>query len=95
MTQPTIAVVLALAAGYLLGRARPAQRISDWANWEKYRTRRPRGLRYAAMWTVLSTENLGWLAAHPVKGWRAWQHRNDPPPPRSPAPQIRRIGDSR
>lgn len=44
--------------------------------------------RWWAMFTVLSAEDLGWLIAHPVRGWHAWQHRNDPPPPRSPAPKI-------
>ncbi|MFB7029649.1 MULTISPECIES: hypothetical protein [unclassified Streptomyces] len=89
-----LAVALALALGYLTGRTRPVQRASDWAHWQSYRTRRPRGLRYAAMWTVLSAENIGWLLAHPVKGWHAWRHRNDPPPPLAPAPQLRRIGDT-
>ncbi|WP_051790095.1 hypothetical protein [Streptomyces sp. NRRL S-1022] len=75
-----------LAVGYLLGRARLGHRLSDWANWQKYG--KPTGWRYAVMFTVLSAENLGWLVAHPVQGWHAWQHRNDPPPPRSPAPQY-------
>ncbi|MFD1308996.1 hypothetical protein [Streptomyces kaempferi] len=79
-----------LAAGYALGRARLGHRASDWANWQRYGSR-PTGLRYAAMWTVLSAENIGWLIAHPVQGVHAWKHRNDPPPPRSPAPKIRRI----
>jgi hypothetical protein len=78
-----------LAAGYALGRYRPAQRASDWANRQRY-GHRPTGLRYAAMWTLLSAENLGWLLAHPRQGWHAWRHRNDPPPPRSPAVQVRR-----
>ncbi|MEU6979622.1 hypothetical protein [Streptomyces sp. NPDC046371] len=82
--------VAALTAGYVLGRARLGHRASDWANWQRYGAR-PTGLRYAAVWTVLSAENIAWLLTHPIKGWRAWQHRNDPPPPRSPAPQLRRI----
>lgn len=85
-----LAAVATLAAGYFLGRARPVHRALDWANWQRY-GRRPTGLQYAAMWTLLSAENIGWLIAHPVQGWHAWKHRNDPPPPRSPAPQIRRI----
>lgn len=84
-------IAAALAVGYLLGRARLGHRASDWANWQRYR--RPTGLRVAAMWTVLSAENIGLLLTHPVQGWHAWQHRNDPPPPRSPAPQIRRLPD--
>lgn len=80
-------IAAALAVGYLLGRARLGHRASDWANWQRY-GKRPTGLRFAAMWTVLSAENIGWLLAHPVKGWHAWKHRNDPPPPRSPAVEI-------
>ena len=79
-----------LAAGYGLGRLQPARRASDWANWQRY-GQRPTGLRYAAVFIVLSAENLTWLALHPVQGARAWKHRNDPPPPRSPAVQIRRV----
>ena len=40
------------------------------------------------MFIVLSAENLTLLALHPIQGWHAWQHRNDPPPPRSPAPKF-------
>lgn len=72
-----------LAAGYAFGRFQPARRAADWANWQKYG--KPTGLRYAAVFVVLSAENLTWLVLHPVQGWRAWQHRNDPPPSRSPA----------
>jgi hypothetical protein len=85
-----VAAAACLAAGYAIGRYRPAHRVTDWANWQRY-GERPTGLRYAAMWTVLSADNLTWLVLHPVKGVRAWKHRNDPPPPRSPAPAIRRI----
>ncbi|MDJ0460628.1 hypothetical protein [Streptomyces sp. H27-C3] len=81
----TALVLAALTAGYALGRWRPAHRASDWANWQLY-GKRPTGPRYWAMWTVLSTENIGWLITHPVKGVHAWQHRKAPPPPRSPAP---------
>lgn len=42
------AAAVLLAAGYALGRWRPARRASDWANWKKYRpvlngVRWPRG----------------------------------------------------
>ena len=84
--------VVALAVGYLLGRARLGHRASQWAAWQSVGTR-PTGLRFAAMWTVLSAENIGWLLAHPVKSVHAWKHRNDPPPPRSPAVAIRRTED--
>ena len=84
-------VVAALAVGYLLGRARLGHRASQWAAWQSV-GKRParRSFRYWAMFTVLSAENIGWLLAHPVQGWHAWQHRNDPPPPRSPAIAVRR-----
>ncbi|MEU7010389.1 hypothetical protein [Streptomyces sp. NPDC046332] len=77
--------LVALAVGYVLGRARLGHRASDWANWQRCGAR-PTGLRYTAVWAVLSAENLAWLATHPIKGWHAWRHRNDPPPPeRGPA----------
>lgn len=81
------AALCLLAVGYALGRYQPARRASDWANWQKY-GHKPTGLRYAAVFTILSAENLTWLALHPVQGWHAWQHRNDPPPPLSPAPKF-------
>lgn len=81
-----------LAAGYTLGRLQPARRISDWANWNKYdQAVRRHSARWWAIWAVLSAENLGWLLVHPRQAREAWQHRNDPPPPRSPAVTIRRI----
>lgn len=91
MTALLAASAAALAAGYLLGRARPAHRASDWANWQRW-GRRPTGLRYAAVWTVLSAENIAWLITHPVKGWHAWRRRNEPQPPeRAPALRLRSI----
>lgn len=80
-------LLAAAAAGYLAGRARPARALSDWAAWQT----RPRGLRYAAVWTIRSAENIGWLITHPVQGWHDWRARNDPPPPRSPG--IRLVGE--
>ncbi|MGW4493809.1 hypothetical protein [Streptomyces sp. NPDC004376] len=87
-----LALTAALMGGYILGRARLGHRASDWANWQRL-SARPTGLRYAAVWTVLSAENIGWLLAHPVRGWHAWQHRHDPPPPRSPAVRFARHTD--
>jgi hypothetical protein len=88
----TAAALGLLAAGYALGRIRPARRASDWANWQKYdQTMRRHSTRWWAVFVVLSVENLVWLVAHPVQGWDAWKHRNDPPPPRSPAVQIRPV----
>jgi hypothetical protein len=85
-----IAATLALLVGYAVGRFQPARRVSDWAHWHRY-GKRPTGLRYAAVWTVLSAENIGWLIAHPVQGVHAWKHRNDPPPPNSPPIEVRRV----
>jgi hypothetical protein len=85
----TAAALGLLAAGYVLGRLRPARRASDWANWKKYdQTMRRHTTRWWAVFAVLSVENLVWLVAHPVQGWDAWKHRNDPPPPRGPAPTF-------
>jgi hypothetical protein len=82
--------VAAPAAGYALGRARLGHRAADWAAWQSVGKRPTRhSARWWAVWMVLSAENINWLIAHPVQGWHAWQHRNDPPPPRSPAPKIR------
>jgi uncharacterized membrane-anchored protein len=79
-------IVVALAVGFALGRARLGHRASQWAAWQSVGTLPARRtIRFWAMFTVLSAENIGWLIAHPVKAWRAWQQRNDPPPPRSPA----------
>lgn len=85
--QLLLAAAGVLAAGYVLGRAQPARRLSEWANWAKYGCER-QGLRWWAIWTVLSAENLTWLVLHPIKGAHAWRHRNDPPPPRSPAVRV-------
>lgn len=84
-----LAFAAAVLAGYGIGRYRPGHRASNWANWRQYdRTIRRHSPRWWARWLVLSAENIGWLIAHPVQGWHAWQHRNDPPPPRSPAPAF-------
>jgi hypothetical protein len=83
------AAVVALLAGYAVGRVQPARRASDWATWRKYdQSMRRHSARWWAVFVVLSVENIAWLIAHPRQGWHAWQHRNDPPPPRAPAPQI-------
>jgi hypothetical protein len=83
-----LALCAAVVIGYLLGRWRPMNRASDWANWQSYC--HPKGLRRAAVWTLLSAENIAGLATHPVQGWHAWKHRNDPPPRRSPAVAVHR-----
>ena len=93
-TLATLATLGALAVGYALGRYRPAHRASDWANWQRYdRSLRRHSTRWWAASMVLSAENIGWLITHPVQGWDTWKHRNAPPPPRSPAVQIRTPDD--
>lgn len=77
-----------LAAGYALGRLRPARRASDWANWRAYGS--PTGLRFTAVWAVLTIENVVLIVTHPVQCWHAWLHRNDPPSGRGPAATVRR-----
>ena len=78
-----------LAGGYVIGRYQPARRTADWANWQKYdQSMRRHSARWWGVFVVLSAENIGWLTAHPRQGWHAWKHRNDPPPPRSPAVRI-------
>jgi hypothetical protein len=87
----TIAAAVAVGslAGYAVGRYQPARRASDWAHWNKYdQSIHRHSARWWATWVVLSADNIGWLIAHPRKGWKAWKRRNDPPPPRDPAPQI-------
>ncbi|MEE4598255.1 hypothetical protein V2J94_41540 [Streptomyces sp. DSM 41524] len=90
-TLPTLAAAaVLLAAGYTLGRWRPARRASDWANWKKYHlSARRNGPVWWAVWLVLSAENIAWLIAHPIQGAHNWRHRNDPPPPLDPAPKVR------
>ena len=88
MTAP-LAALAVLIVGYVLGRYRPVRRAVDWANWQAY-GRRPAGARLWAVWVLLSAENIGWLITHPVQGARAWKHRHDPPPSRSPAVTFRR-----
>ncbi|WP_328903245.1 hypothetical protein OHR86_27990 [Streptomyces sp. NBC_00441] len=79
-----LAVLAALTAGYGLGRWRPWYRLGDWANWQVrfHLTRWNSRPREAALFALL-------LATAPAHTVRAWRHRNDPPPSRSPAVRIR------
>ncbi|MFF5445445.1 hypothetical protein [Streptomyces sp. NPDC012888] len=81
-----------LALGYLAGRVRPARRASAWA-WRQIDVRRtPRtSWRWWAAQLVFACEIAAILATRPRETVRAWQHRNAPPPPRSPAPVLRPI----
>lgn len=87
------AIVVALGgilAGYLIGRWRPAHRASDWAHRLMYRT--PRVTRRDWRWwlaqPVYAAEIARMLLLRPRATVRAWRHRNDPPPPRGPAPAF-------
>lgn len=85
-----LAVVAALAAGYALGRIKPAARASSWAHWLFYGADRP--TRRDPRWWLAQAVFLGeisvMLVTRPRDFAHAWRHRNDPPPPRSPAPKI-------
>lgn len=89
---PLIAVLIAVAllcVGYAIGRYRPAHRMSDWAHWQTYgKQQERRTARWWTVWAVLSVETLALLLLHPVRTRHAWKHRNDPPPPHSPALQF-------
>lgn len=77
---PGLAVVIAVAAlvaGYVLGRARPAQRLHAW-NWD-------RTIHGAA---PSRGDQVLFVALNPSKTLRAWKRRNEPERGRAPAPQI-------
>jgi hypothetical protein len=84
-----LGILVLLALGYTLGRYRPAHRTTTWARGHNYdRHLRRHSTRWWAVVVILTADNLTWLITHPVQGRHAWQHRNDPPPPRSPAVRI-------
>ena len=100
----TIAVLGALALGFTAGYAaccvRPLARIDTWA-WDQV-YRRGRELRdgparkrpgWWAAQAVFAVELLVALAVSPRHTVNAWKHRNDPPPPRSPAVKIRDLSE--
>jgi hypothetical protein len=86
-------ILAALAAGYALGRIKPAARASSWAHWLMY----DRPTRRQPVWWVAQVvflcEIAVMLATRPRDFARAWLHRNDPPPPRSPAVRIRNFDE--
>lgn len=84
------AVLVGLLAGYGIGRWRPAHRASDWAHWLAYRTTAVtrRDWRWWLAQPVYAAEIARMLLLRPRATVRAWRHRNDPPPPRGPAPVL-------
>lgn len=84
-----LVIVAALAVGYALGRVRPAARASSWAHWLMYdRSVTRRHPRWWLAQGVFLAEIVVLLTTQPRQTIHAWKHRNDPPPPRSPAPVI-------
>ncbi|MFD7093361.1 hypothetical protein [Streptomyces xanthophaeus] len=83
-------LALAIAAGYLLGHARPARTVSSWA--ERLIWRRPaitcQHWQWWAAQPVYAAQIAVLLATRPQQTVRAWRTRNAPPPPRSPAPTL-------
>lgn len=83
----TVAAALGLlTVGYAIGRYRPYEKLADWTDWQlrfhlNRWTSRP---RQVVLFTLL-------LITDPVRTVHGWRHRNDPPPPRSPAVQIRSV----
>lgn len=70
-----------LAAGYVLGRLRPLDRLDTWV-WEQ--------LTFASSWATGSRlRQVVLLTAHalvqPAMTWDAWRRRNEPLPGRAPA----------
>ncbi|HEY5835038.1 hypothetical protein [Streptomyces sp.] len=78
--------VAALAAGYVLGRVRPWDRLDTWV-WRQF--------TFGGPWVRSKPRQVVLLAAHalarPATTWDIWRRRNDPKPPqRSPATTFRR-----
>ncbi|MFC7817602.1 hypothetical protein ACFUTR_23510 [Streptomyces sp. NPDC057367] len=85
-----LAALALLAVGYTAGRLKPCARASSWAHWLFVGTTRP-GRRDPRWWlaqVVFLGEIAVLLATRPRQTLHAWKHRNDPPPPRGPAPKI-------
>ncbi|WKD36539.1 hypothetical protein [Streptomyces xanthophaeus] len=91
----TLLLAAAATAGYLTGRIRPAQRLSDWA--ERLPWRRPgfsrREWRWWAVQPVYACQIAVLLTIHPrqtIEAWQEWRTRNDPRPP-APVPRLRTV----
>ncbi|WP_367138923.1 MULTISPECIES: hypothetical protein [Streptomyces] len=81
MTELLIAAIT-LATGYLLGRARPLDKLDTWV-WRR--------CTFGGPWVHSRPQRLLTVAAlalvRPGEALHAWRHRHDPPPPRS-APLV-------
>lgn len=91
MTSPTLLIGLALLAGYAVGRCRPWARFSQWADWQAHHGRwwvatRP---RRAAVYLGMALTAPVYTVQARLYTVRARRCRDDPPPPRSPAIQVR------
>lgn len=85
----TLLLAVAVVAGYLLGHARPARRLSDWAHWQMYGRRVTRASwRWWATQPIFACEITTLLALHPLDTVRNWRTRNAPPV-RGPAVRLR------
>jgi hypothetical protein len=80
----------ALAAGYALGRIRPAHRASDWAHWLPYSTPpvTRRNYRFWLAQPVYAAEIARMFVTGPRRTVHLWRHRNDPPPPLGPPLRV-------
>lgn len=86
ITALAITATVALAAGYLLGRVRPWDRLDTWV-WRQF--------TFGGTWFRTKPRQVVLLVAHalarPAATWDIWRHRHDPKPPdRSPALTFRR-----
>ncbi|MFB7461258.1 hypothetical protein [Streptomyces sp. NPDC056188] len=81
-----LAITAAAAAGYLIGRLRPYDRLATWVNWELrfHLDRWTSKPRQVALFSLL-------LLTDPVRTVHAWRHRHDPPPPKSPLLKFRKL----
>lgn len=99
MTWLALTLAIGFTAGYTARIIRPLHRIDTWARDQEYRRARDlrdgtAGRRRPGWWAaqaVFAVEIGAALVIRPRATVHAWRHRNDPPPPRSPAPKIREI----
>jgi len=78
-------IALALAAGYAMGRLRPARRASGWAAWVAV-TSRQEQRRYR--WPALAIMCID-IFVHPVRSYRNIRNFKSRSTERRPAPALR------